>query len=187
MHTTPRTLLERLRQADQPGAWERFVELYTPLLMHWARQHGLESHDAEDLVQEVLTLLVQTLPQFTYEPGKSFRSWLRTVTLNKLRDRARRRRLPVATRGDKLSAVVDSDSEELLTEEEHRQYLARRALEIMRAEFEPTTWRACWEFVVEGRHAAEVAAELGISENAVYIAKCRVLRRLRKELEGLMD
>jgi RNA polymerase sigma-70 factor (ECF subfamily) len=187
MYTTPPTLLERLRKADEPRAWQRFVELYTPLLLYWARRYGLERHDAEDLVQEVLTHLVKALPKFSYDQGGSFRSWLRTVTLNKLRDRARRQKVPLLAASGKLSGVADTHEGELFTEEEHRQYLARRALEVMQAEFEPTTWKACWEFIVAGRPAAEVAADLGISENAVYIAKCRVLRRLRKELEGIFD
>jgi len=62
-----------------------------------------------------------------------------------------------------------------------------RALELMRADFQPVTWQACWEFVVRDRPAAEVAAELGITINTVYLAKSRVLRRLREELAGLLD
>ena len=74
-----------------------------------------------------------------------------------------------------------------IEEEEYRRYLVRRALGLMQAEFEPATWKACWEFVVHDRPAAEVAAELGLSVNAVYLAKSRVLRRLRAELRGLLD
>jgi RNA polymerase sigma-70 factor (ECF subfamily) len=187
MHTTPFTLLERLRQPDSQRAWERFVELYTPLLLYWGRRHGLATHDAEDLAQEVLVRLVQVLPEFRYEKGKSFRSWLRTVTLNRLRDWARRRELPHGAGDAHLSDLADSHNGELLSEEEYRQYITQRALEVMQQEFEPTTWKACWEFLVQGRPASEVAALLGITENVVYIAKCRVIRRLRKELAGLMD
>jgi RNA polymerase sigma-70 factor (ECF subfamily) len=78
-------------------------------------------------------------------------------------------------------------SEALFDEAEYRARLVARALELMQAEFQPTTWKACWELVVAGRPAADVARELGISENAVHLAKGRVLRRLRKELEGLLD
>jgi RNA polymerase sigma-70 factor (ECF subfamily) len=74
-----------------------------------------------------------------------------------------------------------------LLEEEHRRYLVRRALELMQGDFQPTSWKACWEHTVNARPAADVAAELGISENAVYIASCRVLRHLRQELAGLLD
>jgi RNA polymerase sigma-70 factor (ECF subfamily) len=80
MHTTPPSLLERLRQPAEQQAWERFVELYTPLIYYWAHRVGLEGHDAADLVQDVFTVLVQKLPEFHYDPQKSFRSWLHTVT-----------------------------------------------------------------------------------------------------------
>jgi RNA polymerase sigma-70 factor (ECF subfamily) len=96
METTSVSLLERLRQPDQPRAWERFVELYTPLLLYWARRRGLQHQDAADLVQDVLTVLVRKLPEFTYDRRRSFRGWLRTVLLNKWRDRQRLHRLPLA-------------------------------------------------------------------------------------------
>jgi RNA polymerase sigma-70 factor (ECF subfamily) len=188
MDQTPASLLERLRQPAEHRAWERFVQLYTPLLFYWARRVGLGDADAADLVQDVFTLLVQKLPEFTYDRHKSFRAWLRTVTLNKWRDRRRRPvPLPAAFGGAALPEPAVPDGAEAFWEEEYRSHLVGRALEVMRAEFHPTTWKACWEFVACGRPAAEVAAELGISENAVYIAKCRVLRRLRQELDGLMD
>ena len=72
-------------------------------------------------------------------------------------------------------------------EVEYQQYVTRRALELMQSEFQPTTWKAFWENVVNERPAADVAAELGLTENAVYLAKGRVLRRLRQELAGLLD
>ncbi len=90
MDTTPPSLLERLRRADQPAAWDRFAQLYTPLLYYWLRRQGVQQADAADLVQEVFLVLVQKLPAFEYDPGRSFRAWLRTVTLNKLRERRRR-------------------------------------------------------------------------------------------------
>jgi RNA polymerase sigma-70 factor (ECF subfamily) len=188
MHTTSVSLLERLRRPTDAQAWARFVALYTPLLLYWARKAGLAQQDAADLVQDVFTLLVQKLPEFTYDKGKSFRGWLRTVVLNKWRDRARRRSVPVVDAGEAdLSELDVPDGLAEFWDAEHRQRLVARGLEIMQAEFQPTTWKACWEHVAQGRPAAEVAAELGISENAVYIARSRVLRRLREELDGLLD
>src|SRR5438552_17277524 len=81
MYTTPVSLLERLHQPAADEAWQRFVKLYTPLLYHWACRVGLQGADAADLVQDVLTLLVQKLPEFKYDSQKSFRAWLRTVML----------------------------------------------------------------------------------------------------------
>jgi RNA polymerase sigma-70 factor (ECF subfamily) len=173
MHTTPITLLERLRQAPDEAAWERLLQLYVPLLFAWARRAGESDHDASDLVQDVLTILVQTLPTFQHDARKSFRCWLRTVTLNALRDR--KRRLAAAGRVS-LEAVPEPalpDDAERFWEDDYRKHLLGRALKVMQGDFEPTTWQACWQFVAEGRSAAEVAAALGISENAVYLARCR--------------
>jgi RNA polymerase sigma-70 factor (ECF subfamily) len=148
----------------------------------------LQSQDAADLVQEVFAVLVRKLPEFVYDRRQSFRRWLHTVTRNKWRDACRRRGvLPRESGADGLEEVATPDGADALAEAEYRQHLVRRALEVMQADFEPATWKACWEFVVNGRPAADIARELGISANAVHLAKGRVLRRLRTELEGLLD
>jgi RNA polymerase sigma-70 factor (ECF subfamily) len=188
MHTTPGSLLQRLRQEGKEEPWRRFSELYTPLLYYWARHLGLQQHDAADLVQEVFTVLVRKLPEFTYDREKSFRSWLRTVTLNKWRDfRRRHSEQTLPTENGALAELPAPATDDSLAEKEYRQLLIRRALQIMQADFEPTTWKACWECAAEDRPAAEVAAELGMSLGAVYVAKARVLSRLRQELAGLLD
>jgi len=188
MQQTPASLLDRLRRAHEAGAWERSPELYTPFLYHCARRLGLGSEDAADLVQDVFTLLVRKLPEFAYDRGKSFRGWLRTVVLNKWRENYRQRApSPVAAAVPLPDDLAAPDAPDAFTEAEYRQYLLTRALRVMKAQFQPTTWKACWEHAVVGRPAADVAAELGISEGAVYVAKHRVLRRLRQELEGLLD
>jgi len=188
MHTTPSSLLQRLRQPGQEQAWQRFAELYTPLLYYWTRHLGLQPQDAADLVQDVFAVLVQKLPEFTYDRHKSFRNWLRTVTFNKYRDFRRRRTeraLPAEAAAFHELAVADDAA--LLGEAEYRQMLIRKALQIMQTEFQPATWKACWEYVVRERPPTEVAAELGVSVGSVYVAKSRVLRRLRQELEELLD
>jgi RNA polymerase sigma-70 factor, ECF subfamily len=185
---TPASLLERLRLPAEPAAWARLVELYTPLLYSWSRRLGLQAQDAADLVQEVFTVLVVKLPEFRYDPQKSFRAWLRTVLLNKWRNRQRRHAgAPLEAAGVPLPDRAGADAPDAFGDAEYRQRLVGRALHLMRAEFQPATWKACWEFVAEGRPAAEVARELGVTVNAVYLAKSRVLRRLREELEGLLD
>jgi RNA polymerase sigma-70 factor, ECF subfamily len=189
MNTTSVSLLERLRQpAEHDGAWRRFVQLYTPLLFHWARKLGLSAEDAADLVQEVLVLLVQKLPDFTYDPKKSFRGWLRTVTMNKWRDYQRLRRLPVEHGGaGQLDEMADDDGAAAFEEAEYRQRLVQQALNVMQSDFQPATWRACWEYMILERPAEVVAQELGLTVNAVYLANSRVLTRLRQELAGLLD
>lgn len=187
MHSTPHSLLERLRQPADQDAWSRFVRLYTPLLCHWARRAGLREADAADLMQEVFALLVEKLPHFRHNGTNSFRGWLRTVTLNKWRERGRRAALPVAGGDAALPGVSVPDPMEEHWEADYRTHLVGQALRLMQAEFQPTTWRACWEHVVGGRSAAEVAAELGLTPGAVRAAKFRVLTRLRQELHGLLD
>jgi RNA polymerase sigma-70 factor (ECF subfamily) len=185
---TPASLLERLRQPAPQEAWVRFVELYVPLLYRWARRLGLQEADAADLVQEVLLVLHRRLPGFAYDPGQSFRAWLRTVLLNKYREGQRRRvPAPLDANGPALAGLPGPEGLDVLEETEYRRHLVGRALAIMQRDFPPVAWRACWESVVAGRPAAEVAAELGISAAAVYVAKFRVLRRLRTELEGLLE
>jgi RNA polymerase sigma-70 factor (ECF subfamily) len=187
MHTTSISLLERLRQPAAQEAWVRFVDLYTPLLYYWARQLHLQDQDVADLVQEVLILLVRKLPEFTYERHKSFRGWLRTVILNKWRSIQRRAALPLEPNGNAMEQQTVPDNTEAVWEAEYRDHLVARALHLMQAEFQPTTWKACWEVVVSGRPATEVAAELHMTLGAVYAAKSRVLRRLRQELGELLD
>jgi len=194
---TPISLLERLRQPNmrqpesrpsaQEQAWRRFVELYTPLLYCWATRRGCMDADAADLVQEVLTLLVRKLPEFTYDRHKSFRGWLRVVAHNCWRNVQRRARLPRAAEEPDLAELAAPPEPEPFWETEYRQRLVGRALALMRADFEPATWRACWECVAVGRPAAAVAKELGVSVGTVYAAKSRVLSRLRRELTGLLD
>jgi RNA polymerase sigma-70 factor (ECF subfamily) len=188
METTSVSLLERLRQPGDKLAWDRFVQLYTPLLCRWAGRLGLRQQDVTDLVQEVFALLVRKMPEFQYNPHKRFRGWLWTVTLNKCRELHRRAPTPTQQAPDELLAEVPGrEDAEAVAEAEYRQYLVARALQLMRDEFEPTTWQAFWQCVTAGRPAAEVGAELGLSVGAVYAAKSRVLQRLRRELDGLLD
>jgi RNA polymerase sigma-70 factor (ECF subfamily) len=188
MVTTHTSLLTRLREGTGREAWERFVELYTPLLFRWTQRLHLQDEEAADLVQDLFAVLVEQLPGFVYDPTKSFRAWLKTILLNRWRTyqqrRARERRV---AQPDLAALVATDDAIPELEAAEYRRYLAHRALALMQSEFQPTTWQACWEFVVRDRSVEEVAREFGISVNAVYLAKSRVLRRLREELAGLMD
>ena len=183
MDSTSASLLERLKQPAAQASWARFVNLYTPLLFYWARRLGLQESDAADLVQDVFALLVKKLPRFNYQRDRSFRGWLRTVMYNKWRKKRAER---LATDAG-LSGVADPEPAADLGEAEFQQQVTVRALQLMQAEFRPSTWKACWETVVCGRPAAEVACELGMSVNAVYLARGRVLRRLRQELQGMLD
>lgn len=186
MDTSP-SLLERLRLPGEQKAWERFIELYTPLIYSWACRMGLQPDDAADLAQDVFTTLLQKMPSFRYDPGRSFRGWLHTVVVNKWHDACRRRAAALRhAEPAGLDGVTVPDPTAAVWEEEYRRHVIAGALELMQSEFEPTTWKACWEMAAHGRPAALVARELGITL-AAYAAKARVLRRLRQELDGLLD
>ena len=188
MQETSPTLLERLRQPHDQEAWGRFVRLYTPLLMEWARRLGLQEADASDLLQEVFGVLITALPQFRYNPDQSFRAWLSVVLRNKWLNQGRGRK-PVQAETTDLNQVTfrESDGGLPFDELEYRSCLRQRALEICQREFQPVTWQAFWRTVIEGDTPSEVATELGITANAVYLARGRVLKRLREDLEGFLD
>jgi RNA polymerase sigma-70 factor (ECF subfamily) len=193
LNTTPISLLERLRLRPDPESWQRLVALYTPLVAGWLRAQGVQPADADDLTQEVLGTLVRELPGFRHDlrPG-AFRRWLRGIVLNRLRTFWRTRR-PVPAGGDPgLERALDQleEPDSALSrrwDEEHDRHVVRRLLELIEPEFEPATWRAFRLVVLEGRPTREAAAELGLSPNAVRIAKSRVLARFRQEIDGLID
>ncbi|WP_020475342.1 RNA polymerase sigma factor [Zavarzinella formosa] len=188
MFSTPLSLLERLRRKDDPDAWRRFVELYSPLLSEWSRRNRVPEAEAEDLVQNVLVRLIQQMPAFERRPGGSFRGWLFTILRNSWLDRCRaEKRQPVTAGGVSPDGQAGADPIAELTEAEYRGYLLRRSLRVVQTDFPETTWRAFWLHVVDGLPAAEVAKIAGITPNAVYLARGRVLKRLREELAGILD
>jgi RNA polymerase sigma-70 factor, ECF subfamily len=194
MSPTSVSLLERLRLRPDGAAWEQLVALYTPLIRGWLRRHALQSSDADDLVQDVLTVVVRELSNFHHNQQRgAFRSWLRNITVNRLRTFWRSRKYrPVATGdsafGKMLDQLADPDSSlSRQWDEEHDHHVLRRLLEMIEPEFTPSTRDAFRQVALEGRAEEAVAAELGMSVNAVFIAKSRVLSRLRREKAGLVD
>jgi RNA polymerase sigma-70 factor (ECF subfamily) len=191
LHPTPLSLLEQLRRSsphDRQAAWCRFVDLYTPLLFSMARRVGATRQDAADLVQDVFEVLLREMPEFRYRPDLRFRGWLFTIVRNRWINRLNKKRAaPPRANGAALETVAVPDNVAEMTEAEYREHLVRRALQLMQAEFAEADWKACWQNVVEARPAAEVAEELGMTVNQVYLAKSRILQRLRTELEGLFD
>jgi RNA polymerase sigma-70 factor (ECF subfamily) len=183
----------RVRSRDQ-AAWERLVRLYTPLVYCWCRHGGLQAADAADVGQEVFQAVARNIDNFRRErPGDSFRGWLRTITRHKLADFYRERQAPViATGGTDAETLMQLAVDEILTpdptsEAQEADLLVRRTIELIRGDFEERTWQAFWRVAVDGRPVADVALELGMTANAVYLAKGRVLRRLREELADLEE
>jgi RNA polymerase sigma-70 factor (ECF subfamily) len=190
---TSRSLLARV-QADEPQAWERLVNLYAPLVLHWCRGSGLQNQDVADIFQEVFQAVAEHVRHFRKErKGDTFRGWLRRITQNKVRDHFRRL-------GREVRGVGGSSAQERLAQhpgpqpaedprpaDEAERSLFARALDLIRSEFEVRTWTAFWRTAVEGQSAGDVAADLSMSPGAVRVAKSRVLRRLREELGDLPD
>ncbi|HZY90171.1 MAG TPA: RNA polymerase sigma factor [Gemmataceae bacterium] len=192
MTDTPISLLERLRLRADAASWERLVALYTPLIRGWLGRYGLQATDVDDLTQEVMGTLLRELPRFRHDLRRgAFRRWLRTIAVNRLRTfwRGRDRRLALGQPDlDALDRLEDPDSAlSRLWDEEHDRHVARRLLELIEPEFEPTTWQAFRRLVLDGQPTRDVAQALGVSANAVRIAKSRVLARFRREVEGLLD
>lgn len=194
MFDTSETLLDQLRLQPTAAAWQRLVDLYTPLIRSWLRRHAAPEHDVDDLVQEVLTVVVRKLPQFERAPrAGAFRCWLRSITVNCLREFWRTRRLRPAPAkegsfGQVLSELEDSASDlSELWDQEHDRHITERLLEYIKPLFAPTTWTAFCRVVVDDIPPTQVAQEMGISVNAVFIAKSRVMTRLRQEGRGLID
>lgn len=186
MNTTSVSLLERLQTPEAGEAWGRFVDLYLPLLHRWVQHFGIRGADAPDVVQEVFLVLMRRLRTFERQGEGCFRAWLRKIVFNKCRER--RRQLA----GDRSVGTVDLDAlpgpEDPDTEQtEYERYLVNRLLHLIQHDFQPLTWRAFHEHVVLGRPVAAVASDLKTTPNVVYLAKARVLRRLREELAGLLD
>jgi RNA polymerase sigma-70 factor, ECF subfamily len=191
---TSRSLLERV-QADDAAAWDRLVGLYAPLVFRWCRRWGLRDEDAADVFQEVFQAVATHVAGFRKEgPGDTFRGWLRTITHNKVRDYFRqRRREPEGVGGTdaqvRLAQVPapEAADEDGGDDEQAERDLFRRALELIRGEFEERTWQAFWRTAVEGRATQDVAAELAMTPGAVRVAKSRVLQRLREEMGDVSE
>jgi RNA polymerase sigma-70 factor (ECF subfamily) len=194
MPETSASLLERARAGPDAEAWRRLVDLYTPLLHAWIRRYALQHSDAEDIVQEVLATLARELPAFRYDPQRgTFRSWLRAILVHRLQAffRGPQSRPQPAGGSDSvrlLEQLADPASDlSRMWDQEHDRHVAHRLLAAIQPDFEATTWRAFQRTTLDGIKPSVVAAELGVSVNAVFVAKSRVLRRLRKEMKGLVQ
>jgi RNA polymerase sigma-70 factor (ECF subfamily) len=190
---TSLTLLQRIRDGDSSG-WRRVVDLYSPLVYHWCRRWGVEGADADDVLQEVFHAAAQGIAGFRRErEGDTFRGWLRAITRFKaLAFQRGRAQHPGPAGGSDAWRLLqelpaaDPPAAEDAEEEDQLSVLYHRALELLRGEFEPRTWQAFWRTTIDDQPSADVGAELGMTANAVRMAKSRVLRRLREELGDLV-
>jgi RNA polymerase sigma-70 factor (ECF subfamily) len=189
---TQPSLLIRIRDPADSGAWSRFVEVYTPFIYGVLKRRGLQSADAADVAQEVMQTVAQGISRFEYDRGRgSFRGWLFSVARSRLNDHFRtRQRQPVGTgqtEVHELLAAQPDCGDDGEWERSWQQHLFDLAALRVRDQFEPATWKAFWDTAVEGKPVAEVAAELNLTPGAVYIARSRVMAKLRKIVEEIDD
>lgn len=183
---TRKSLLLRIRDHRDAVAWNEFVAIYAPLIHAYARRRGLQDADAADVAQQVLSSIARVAGGFEYDRSKgAFRGWLFTVTRNQIRKHASAaQRTPTATGDTTFHQVLNeqpaSQEEEDTWNLEHQQRLFLWAMDKAKVDFREVTWEAFRRIAVDNAKAADVAAELGISVGAVYIAKSRVMARIRE-------
>ena len=183
---TSASLIDQAR-CRSDSAWDRLVALYTPLLHAWLASAGLQTADRDDLTQRILEVLVRQLPDFEHNgrPG-AFRAWLRGITVNLLREFWRGR--PGAAAASVLDQLSDpAGGLSRLWDEQHDRHILHGLMEQVRPEFTGPTWQAFRRTALDEAPARVVAEELGLTVNAVLIAKSRVLARLRQAAAGLVD
>lgn len=190
---TRATLLERLRDATDPVAWEDFFERYWRLIFSFARGRGCSQHTAEEVVQEVMLTVFEQRDVFRYDPTRGrFRDWLLTVVYNRVA--ARRRRPSDRQRGrggDSPRAIAELATDDAQPDDAWQSAfelsLLSALLDVVRREVNPRTFQAFELFAVEGLPTAKAARITGLSRNAVYQARKNVFRRLTELGEPYRD
>lgn len=194
MPATPVSLIERIRRDRSGSDWNKFVDLYAPLLRRWLYRYMLQPADVEDLIQDILTIVITKLPEFQHSGATgAFRAWLRLIVAYRLKNFWRQsQRQPIAEGGDHLEALAQSledpvDELSRRWDQEHDKHVAATLLAQIRHEFSALTWEIFDRYVLQGLPPKQVAAELNVSCNAVFIARSRILRRLREEAGALLS
>jgi RNA polymerase sigma-70 factor (ECF subfamily) len=193
--TTRVSLLVRLRDPQDREAWAQFVDLYAPLVYGFARKRGLQDADAADLTQVVLRAVSAAAGRLEYDPQRgSFRGWLFTIVRNRLRNflAARRPGLNQGSGDEAVQRLLEAqeapqaDPAQLWEQEWERQLFAWAAAQL-KPRFHEATWQAFWQTAVEGRRPLDVARALGVNQAAVYLARSRVMARLRELIRHVED
>jgi RNA polymerase sigma-70 factor (ECF subfamily) len=186
---TRASLLVRLRDQRDEQAWRQFIDLYTPMVYQYARKQGLQDADAADLSQEVLRVVAGAIGRLEYDPDRgSFRNWLFTIVRQRLSNWRRAQRVRTSGSGDsathRLLEECPAEAQETEWQDEWQDRLFAWACEQVRRDVNDATWQAFWKTAMEGRRGQAVAADLGMSIAAVYLARRRVLARLKELVQS---
>ncbi len=190
---TSASLLDRLRQCPDEESWRRLDDLYRPLILRWIERDPALRQEADDLAQEILSVVVRELHGFERERTGSFRKWLRTIMDHRVKGYRRKRQhgpqaLGIEPDEGPLAQLAEDHSElSQRWEQEHNEHVVGRLLRLIAEEFIDLHVRAFRRHVLEGASASETAGELGVSDNVVLLAKSRILARLREVGKGLLD
>lgn len=187
--STSASLLHRMSKGSQKD-WERFVSLYYPFVFLCCRRCQFPAQDAADIAQEVFQAVFLNFQKSELDK-RNFRGWLTGVVRHKIQDYWRKTTNQVNGVGGssalvRINQVVDPLDDEEITQQ-GKSLLLARALDLVREEFEETTWQVAKAQLIEQFPAKEIAKEFGITQNAAYKAKARVIRRIRDELSELLE
>jgi RNA polymerase sigma-70 factor (ECF subfamily) len=193
MDETSESLLDRVRHGSGDDAWQRLVDCYTPFLRAILLRRGIGSGDVDDVIQNVLAVVVRRIPEFERQRTGSFRTWLRGICANCFREfwrnKGKQAQLKVdANFADAVAELSDGQSDlSRYWDREHDDFLLGELLKVVRAEFRESTYEAFRRLALGGESVDSVARDLGISVNAAFVARSRVLKRLREVGAGMID
>ncbi len=191
---TRASLILRLPSVDDAEAWREFVSIYEPFVFRFARRGGLQDADARELVQNVMLAVARAVGRWKPDSARGrFRTWLFRIARNQLLDILAKRSRDEATSGaanhsgifDQLCSSSGNGHDELHSAQ--RRELFRWASERVNSCVKPQTWQAFWMTAVEDQEPESVAIQLKMTIGAVYIARSRVISRLRDEVKKWED
>ena len=186
---TSHSLIARVKDLADGAAWTEFVGIYRPVVYRLARKRGMQDADAQDVTQRVFLSISQAIDGWESEPNRPpFRAWLVTVTRNAITKLLSRTRPDIGAGSSSVMELLDAlpaDDSQTTAEfaSESRREAFRWASEQILPEFSETTWLLFWETAVQGRSVAEVASATGRSAGAIYMARFRVLERLKEKVQ----
>jgi len=188
---TRASLIVRLADAQNAQAWEEFARLYQPVVYRLARRRGFQHADAEELVQEVMLAVARAVERWVPDRERGrFRDWLHRIARNLMVNFLTRRKHQVWGTGKtdmQQLLEVECDAESAVSqmfEVEYRREAFREAARQVQQDVKESTWQAFWLSTIDDLPAADVARQLGMSVGSVYIARSRVMARLRREVNG---